>query len=345
MSMVPFSALDLNLLRVLDVLLEERSTTRAGERLGLSQSAVSHALSRLRHALDDELLVRGPAGLEPTPRALQIGAHARLGLQELRRAVSEVAFDPARTERQFVLACSDYVSAGLIPGLMARIRELAPGASLRLVPGHAGAADALQKGRIDLGIGSFGHVGGGFGCEELFEERLVWVLAADHPACREPLTLRRLAELPHLIVSLNDQDRPTVDGLIADHGLEWRLIRDDAGAFQAALAALGLKRRIALTVPHVLAAPRIVARSDMAALIPRRLAMAYAARYRLRIYDPPYPSPPHKIAAVWSRDHGEQAPLAWLRRLLRQVAAEVADGRFQGLYAVQTPPQPRDDAA
>ena len=345
MSMVPFSALDLNLLRVLDVLLEERSTTRAGERLGLSQSAVSHALSRLRHALDDELLVRGPAGLEPTPRALQIGAHARLGLQELRRAVSEVAFDPARTERQFVLACSDYVSAGLIPGLMARIRELAPGASLRLVPGHAGAADALQKGRIDLGIGSFGHVGGGFGCEELFEERLVWVLAADNPACAAPMTLQRLAALPHLIVALNEHDRPTVDGMIADHGLEWRLIRDDAGAFQAALSRLGLKRRIALTVPHVLAAPRIVARSDMAALIPRRLAVAYAARYRLRLYDPPYPSPPHTVATVWARGQGEQAPVAWLRQVLQEVAAEMSKGAARDLYSVQLTQRLPDGAA
>lgn len=335
MTAVPFNALDLNLLRVLDALLEERSATRAGERLGLSQSAVSHALGRLRHALDDELFIRGPSGLEPTSRARQIGARARQGLMALRLAVSEVRFDPQRTERQFVVACSDYISAALIPGVMARLRERAPEASLRVVPVHAGVAEALQSGRVDLGIGSFGHIAEGFGCEELFEERLVWVLAADNPACAAPMTLRRLAELPHLIVALNDHDRPTVDGMIADHGLEWRLIRDDAGAFQAALSGLGLKRRIALTVPHVLAAPRIVARSDMAALVPRRLAIAYAARYRLRLYDPPYPSPPHSVATVWARGQGEQPPVAWLRQALREVAAEVNEGAGQALYSVQ----------
>lgn len=99
-------------------------------------------------------------------------------------------------------------------------------------------------------------------------------------------------------------------------------------------------------MPHVLAAPRIVARSDMAALIPRRLAIAYAARYRLRLYDPPYPSPPHPVAAVWARGQGEQAPVAWLRQILREVAAEVSEGAGQALYAVQTTRSlPTGDAA
>jgi len=337
MSDVAFSALDLNLLRLLDVLLEERSATRAGERLGLSQSAVSHALGRLRYALKDELFVRGPAGLEPTPRAVEIGAGIRHGLLQLQLAVTDAEFNPATTERQFVLACSDYASAAIVPGLMARLRTRAPRASLRIVPAHGGAAEAIQSGKVDLGIGSFGHVADRFGYEELFRETLVWVLSADNPASEQPMTLQRLAELPHVIVALNDDDQPTVNGMIADHGLEWRLIRDDAGAFQTALSTLGLPRRIALTVPHVLAAPRIVARSDMAALIPRRLATAYAARYRLRLFDPPYPSPPHAVASVWARGHGEQPPVAWFRQLLREAAGEVAAGSRQDLFTVYPP--------
>ena len=102
--------------------------------------------------------------------------------------------------------------------------------------------------------------------------------------------------------------------MVADHGLEWRLIRDDAGAFQGALSALGLPRRIGADRPARPGRPRIVARTDMAALIPRRLAVAYAERYRLRLFDPPYPSPPHAVGAVWDRGHGEQAPVAWLRQ-------------------------------
>ena len=163
---------------------------------------------------------------------------------------------------------------------------------------------------------------------------MVWVLSADNPASREPMTLERLAELPHLIIALNGEDSRAVDGVVSDHGLEWRLIRDDAGAFQGALSSRGLRRRIGLTVPHVLAAPRIVARTDMAALVPRRLAVAYADRYRLRLFDPPYPSPPHAVTAVWDSGHGEQAPVAWFRRLLREAALEVATGNRHNLYTV-----------
>jgi DNA-binding transcriptional LysR family regulator len=337
MGEVSFNSLDLNLLRVLDALLEERSATRAGERLGLSQSAVSHALNRLRYALGDELFVRSAAGLQPTARAVQIGARVRQGLLHLQTAVTDGEFAPATTDRQFVIACSDYGSAAIVPGLTARLRDRAPGASLRVVPSHVGVAEALQTGRVDLGIGSFAHIPDRFASEDLFQETLVWVLSADHPAAREPMTLERLAELPHLIIALTGEDPRAVDGVVSDHGLEWRLIRDDAGAFQGALSSRGLRRRIGLTVPHVLAAPRIVARTDMAALIPRRLAVAYAERYRLRLFDPPYPSPPHAVTAVWDGGHGEQAPIAWFRRLLREAALEVASGNRHNLFTVQSP--------
>ena len=337
MGEVSFTSLDLNLLRVLDALLEERSATRAGERLGLSQSAVSHALGRLRHALQDELFVRNAVGLEPTARALQIGERVRQGLRQLQLAVTDAGFAPADTDRQFAIACSDYASAAIVPGLMARLRDRAPGASLRIVPNHPGVSEALQTGRVDLGIGSFAHIPDRYASEELFQETLVWVLSADHPASRWPMTLERLAELPHLIIALGGEDPRAVDGIVSDHGLEWRLIRDDAGAFQNALSSRGLRRRIGLTVPHVLAAPRIVARTDMAALVPRRLAVAYAERYRLRLFDPPYPSPPHAVTAVWDAGHGAQMPVAWFRQLLREVAQEVAAGDRHNLFIIHRP--------
>ena len=223
MNDVYFSALDLNLLRILDALLEERSATRAGERLGLSQSAVSHALSRLRHALKDELFLRSSDGLEPAPRALQIAPQVRQGLLQLQLAVMDGEFDPATARRQFVIACSDYGSAAIVPGLMARLRDRAPGADLRVVPSQVGMAEALQTGRVDLAIGAFGRVPDRFAAEDLFQETLVWVLSADNPACREPITLERLAELPHLIIALAGEDARAVDGLVSDHGLEMAL--------------------------------------------------------------------------------------------------------------------------
>ena len=320
---VHFNALDLNLLRVLDALVEERSATRAGERLGLSQSAVSHALNRLRHALKDELFVRSSDGLEPTPRAAQIAAQVRPGLLQLQVAVMDTEFSPATTDRQFVIACNDYACAAIVPGLMARLRDTAPMANLRVVPNQVGAADALQSGRVDLAIGAFGHIPDRFATENLFQEIAGLGAQRRQSRGRAPMTLERLAELPHLIIALTGEDARAVDGVLVDHGLEWRVMRDDAGAFQEALAARGLRRRIGLTVPHVLAAPRIVARSDMAALVPRRLAIAYAERYRLKLVEPPYPSPPYDVTVLWDRGHGSHPAVAWLRGLLREVAAEI----------------------
>ena len=289
---VHFNALDLNLLRVLDALLEERSATRAGERLGLSQSAVSHALNRLRYALKDELFVRSPDGLEPTPRAAQIGPQPRHGLMQLQLAVMDTEFSPATTDRQFVIACSDYACAAIVPGLMARLRDRAP------VPTCAWCRARSAWPRRSSPAGSTSRSARSATSRTASRPRICSRNAGlgaqrRQSRGRQPMTLERLAELPHLIIALTGEDARAVDGVLvrprpgmARHPRRCRRVPGRA-------AARGLRRRIGLTVPHVLAAPRIVARSDMAALIPRRLAVAYAERYRLRLFEPPYPSPPY----------------------------------------------------
>ncbi len=316
-----FKGLDLNLVRVFDALIEERNVTRAGDRLGLTQSAVSHALRRLRRILGDELFLRGPEGMRPTPRALEVAPRLREALLLLENALAPAVFEPAATTRRFVLAANDYVSAVLLPGLMARMRREAPHAELRIRPGSPGVAEALDSGRVDLAIGRFGRVPERFACEPLLSETVVWALSRDHPLADGPLTLERLAGLPHLILSALGQEVQTIDGYVVEHGLEIRVVRDDASAFQSALAARGLPRMIALTVPHALAAPWIVSRSDMAALLPRRLAVAFEGPCRLRLFEPPYPSPPFEWMALWHKGRGDQPELAWFRGLLREVAA------------------------
>lgn len=334
MPQTHFNSLDLNLLRVLDALLDERNVTRAGERLGLSQSAVSHALNRLRHALKDELLVRGPDGMQPTARALELAPRLRAGLHQLQVSLERVEFAPEQSNRQFTIACNDHACAAIVPGLMARLRTQAPATNLRVVPSQMGVAEGLLTGRIDLAIGGFGRILDRFVFETLYQETLVWVVSSDNPASREPLTLERLAALPHLIIALTGDDARAVDGVVLDHGLEWRVMRDDAGAFQDALAARGLRRQVGLTVPHILAAPRIVARSDMAALIPRRLAVAYAERYRLKLLEPPYPSPPYSVTALWERGYGEQPAVRWLRAQLRAAAQEISGPNVPNQFTI-----------
>jgi DNA-binding transcriptional LysR family regulator len=323
MNEMHFNSLNLNLLRVFDALIEERSVTRAGERLGLSQSAISHALNRLRYVLNDELFVRMPDGMRPTSRASEIAPRLREGLLQLQLALGPTEFDPARTERRFTITCGEYVGTVLMPGLIARVRSLAPGAELRIRPSNIGVAEALLAGRVDLAIGSFRRVPEPFVHEPLFQETRVWVLSAEHPAAQADLTLERLASLSHLIISATGEDEHAVDGYVVDHGLERLVTRSEVGLLQGALAAHGLRRVIRLTTPHFLAALAVVSRSDMAAPLPRRLAAASADQYRLRLFDPPYPSPPFDIMALWHRDHGDEPAIAWLRSVMRDVAADL----------------------
>lgn len=321
MSMVHFNGLDLNLLRVFDTLFEERSVTRAGERLGLSQSAISHALNRLRYVLGDELFVRGPDGMQPTPRAAEIAPRLRQGLIHLQLALAPRDFVPTDTNRRFTIICGEYVGTVMVPALVARLRAEAPHAEFRVRPSNLGVAEPLLAGRADLAIGSFRRVPEWFAYETLFRENRVWVLSADHPAAHAPLSLETLAELPHLIITATGEDENAVDGYVIDHGLERLVTRSHIGLLQGALAARGLSRMVGLTTPHFSAALALVSHSDMAALLPRRLAAASSGHYRLRLFEPPYPSPPFEIMALRHREHGSEPGIVWLRTVIREVAA------------------------
>lgn len=323
MNELHFQALDLNLLRVFDALIEEHSVTRAGERLGLTQSAISHALGRLRYVLDDELFVRGADGMQPTRRAAEIAPRLRQGLLQLQLALTPADFVPEQTTRRFTIICGEYAGAIIVPPLIARLRETAPRAEIRIRPSNMGVAEPLLAGRADLAIGSFRRIPEWFSCEILFEETRVWVLSADHPAAWQELTLDRLAELPHLIISATGEDEQAVAGYVVDHGLERLVMRSEVGLLQGALAARGLTRVIGLTTPHFFAALAVLSRSDMAAPLPRRLATEFAGPYRLKLFEPPYPSPPFAIMALAHREHGSEPATMWLREIVRQVTAEL----------------------
>jgi len=322
MNILHFNAIDLNLLRVFDALIEERSVTRAGERLGLTQSAISHALNRLRYLLEDELFVRGSEGMRPTARASEIAPRLRQGLLHLQLALTPSNFVPAETSRRFTIICGEYVGAVLIPALLARLRAAAPRAEFRIRPSNMGVAETLLAGRADLAIGSFRRIPEWFACAPLFSETRVWVVGADHAAAAWPeLTLERLAALPHLIISATGEDEQAVAGYVVDHGLERMVMRSEVGLLQGALAAHGLSRVVGLTTPHFLAALAVVSQSDMAAPMPRRLAVAFAGIYHLKLFEPPYASLPFEIMALWHREHGSEPAIVWLRSVLGEVAA------------------------
>jgi DNA-binding transcriptional LysR family regulator len=148
-------------------------------------------------------------------------------------------------------------------------------------------------------------------------------LSSDNPAAREELSLDLLAALPHLVIAATGEDEHAIEGYVVDHGLERLVTRSDVGLLQGALAARGLRRNVVVTTSHIVAALAAVSQSDVAALLPRRLATQFMGRYRLVLFEPPYPSPPFELMSLWHRDQGDQPPVAWLRKMLREVAAEV----------------------
>jgi len=321
--MTNFANLDLNLLRVFDALFEERSVTRAGSRLHVTQSAVSHALARLRDILDDELFIKSPDGMTPTVKARAVGPRLRAGLLQLQAALTVDAFNPATAEQHYTIAADAYACAVLLPSVVGRIRADAPGVDVRITPDIANIAEALDTGRVDLAISGYGRVPERLGLRGLLRDRLVWVLRADHPLAREKLTLERLASLPHLVRAVTDERMEAMDGMIVEHGLERRVAQDGDGALADALAGIGRPRQVRLTVPSTHAALAIVGETDLAALVPWRMAAGWADHYRLKWMESPYPGPETQLSMVWHLGLGSDPALTWLRDTIAEVASHI----------------------
>ena len=315
-------ALDLNLLRVFDVLLEERSVTRAGARLGLTQSAVSHALNRLRYVLNDELFARGPSGMQPTPRALEMGPQVHAALNQLQQALAPSDFDPATSERRFALVAGAYACAVLAPPLVGQLAADAPRAELVVAQFTPDVLDRMDAHRVDFLVGGLVAAPERFARETIATEGLAWVVRADHPLAKlDTVDIAALASVRHVVIS------PTLPGIGEDRverrSLVTRPSWEDAGAFEAALAARGLTRRVGVTVPDTYSALAVTSRSDMAALIPRRLALLSAQGGRVKLIEPPYASPTVDVSLLFLKERLAEPAIAWMRDLIRTVAAAI----------------------
>ena len=296
---------DLNLLPVLDALIGERHVTRAARKVGLSQPATSHALARLRELLGDALLVRGPGGLVPTPRALALAPRVREALELMARALAdEPAFAPASARRAFHVAASDYAELVVLPGLVAALRAQAPGVELWSHPVPADPAAALADGTVDVClVPRRGAWPAGVYERRLFDESFTCVVRYGHPAARRRLTLPRFCELDHLLVA----PRGTTGSYVDD-----------------ALAAVGRTRRVAVAVPHFLVAPHVVAATDLIATLATRVARAFEPTLGLVALSPPVELTGFTIAMVW-HERGQRDPAQrWLRE---QVAVAAGDAR------------------
>lgn len=297
------SRLDLNLLVALDALLAERNVTRAARRLNLSQPALSAQLQRLRDLLGDPLLLPAQRGMTPTKRALELQAPLHEALEGVRAVLAAGAdFDPATAELTVAVAASDYVQYALLMPLAFRLRREAPGVRLAWrTLDAAELAGQTERGEVDLAFMTPETAPEPLRRRRVLAERYVVIVRRDHPQVSSTISLDQLCALDHVVVS------PRGGGF--------------TGATDVALAAHGRQRRVVLSVPSFLMVPEIVARSDMAALVPERVARDRADR--LQLLRPPVRVPGFAIAMVWHHRTDRHPALGWLRDRVRALAADV----------------------
>ncbi|MBV4476976.1 LysR family transcriptional regulator [Pseudomonas botevensis] len=314
--------LDLNLLRVFDAVIRERNVLRAGEAINLSPSAVSHALSRLRSLLNDELFVRTVAGMEPTVRALEMAPLVRDALMAIERAVGLSEFDPGATDRQFCIAATDHLTAVVLPHVLRAVSRDAPQASITVVPASRIDLTAqIDVGRVDIALGCFSSLPHRLREQVLFEEVDQLVLNADHPLASSDITLAALAGLPLLAVSTGG----SVEGSLSERGLTRRMEMFDRNALTVAFDSIGQSPNFKLIQPHFLAIPSLLAGSDMAAIVPASLAKLFEQSGNLRGFELPWPSPPRAVQMVWHERQARDPGHAWLRQTLASAARQVVE--------------------
>lgn len=291
--------LDMTLLLVFAELMRRRKLTLVAERLGLTQSAVSHALKRLRDIMEDELFLRRPNGVEPTARAEALEPKVTAILELAQAALRlEAAFDPATAERTLMVGASDLETALLAPALAALTRDTAPGIRVGFRPlVRKAALAALDADEVQLAVGFFPEIPAGFLAEPLQEERFAVAAAPDHPAARAGMTLDAYCLAEHALTSVAG---------------DWQ------GAADAALAGLGRTRRVRVVVPSFFPALAAAARSGLVLTAPRRFLEAYAASFGLVLFPAPLPIAPFTLTAVRHRRSAADPAVSWLLDRVRE---------------------------
>ena len=298
------SGVDLNLLLVLGALLDDAHVTRAGRRLGLSQSATSHALARLRDRLADPLFVRSGRRLLPTPRAEALREPLRDALERLGQVLAPPATIDAKTlRRTFTISAADYTQLVLLPGLTRLLAEEAPAVDLWV---REGGQDAIRGrllgGETDVAITPDATPPPGIRSERLFRERFVVIVRKGHPLVKKTLPLALYASLPH--------------AFIAPGGTR-------GGVVDEALAERGLTRRVAVAVPNFLVVPHLVASSDLIATVGARVAERAATHLPLRVLAPPLKVRDFEMRLLWHQRYDRDGAHELLRSLVRRAAADL----------------------
>ncbi|MHA3082833.1 LysR family transcriptional regulator [Acinetobacter sp. ANC 5383] len=304
--------LDFNLLKAMDILLEERSVTRAAERLFITQPAMSSILARLRDSFDDPLFVRSQRGIVPTPRALELICPIKQILGQIDLLLQPLEFNPATAEFTVRIAATDYAHQVILVPFLAALKQRAPHVKIALLPSTDKEAQRLEQGEIDLALSTSKHsCGNDLHYLHLFDECYVSVMRLGHPALQQPLTLDHFCELDHALVSFQGSF---------------------SGITDQQLQQLGRQRRVTLSASSFLLLPEILQNSDLVATVPKRLV---CKRKDLAIVPPPLEIPSFSKIALWHERTEHDPRHRWLRQLMLEICQN--EEHFAQNCALYTP--------
>lgn len=304
-------SLDVRTLRILLMLLTERSVSRAAQKLDMSQPAMSHILNRLRRTLDDPLLLRSNNGMVCTERAVEIAAKTQELLKGFDDLVAQRApFDPRTSKRRFVIAAATYTEHVLLPILIRRIHEQAPHITVEVRPPRYGHAhEQLENGEVDLRVAwGQGPPPLSLRSISLFHDRIVCLTDPVFRKTRGPLSIAAYLAAPHVRAQGTER---TTTGKVVD----------------SAVAQFGTSLCIALLVQNYLSIPKMIAHTDFVATLPERFAIELAAHTPLEISDPPLKLPKVRVMAFWHERSQSDPAHKWLRRLAVEASRDLDSAR------------------
>jgi DNA-binding transcriptional LysR family regulator len=302
----PNNGFDLNLLRVFDAVYQTGSVTRAASLIGLSQPAISHALTRLRRSLKDPLFIRSPQGMLPSSRADEIYDAIHRALSLVDNCVSNAGFDPSREIRSFTLGMNDISEAIFLPALMNHLKQTAPGIKIRTEHLSANEIDdGLRSGAIDLAVGFLpSSLNDDFQAEILFEEHYVCMVNAKHSVARQRrLNKKDFLQSTHAVVGAENSGHVLAEEL---------------------LTQLRLEGRIVLRVPHFLTIPLIVAQNDLIVTVPSRLGLAISTHVDVRLLPYPEKIPSFPVSICWHSREEMNPENRWLRETFVSLFRDVS---------------------
>jgi len=299
------SSVDLNLLKVFDALIQKQQVTAAGASIGLSQPAMSFALSKLRKSLGDPLFVRTSRGLRPTPRALQLAAPVRQTLDLIStKILSQSAFDAASTRRTFVLSLSDVGELLILPRVLKRLDAEAPNASLKAVSLRpVELQEALASGDVDLAVGYFPDLAkADFYQQRLYSSHVfVCIMRAGHPRIGATLSLDQFLSASHAVVHPEGRSDEVVERF---------------------LERKKLQRRVRLSIPHFMSVPFIVAESDLIVTVPYAVGQSFSKLANIKILPAPFKVPVADIKQHWHVRLHHDPVNQWLRKIMAELFGE-----------------------